>query len=181
MIIDGSRQPWGGDMTDTIKVATVQATPIFLDRDATTEKACGRIKEVGAAGASLAVFPETFIPTYPDWVWRVAAWDDDLLVRRLRDQSVAVPGPTTERLGQAAADAGVYVAMGVNESDGGTLYNTLLYFSPLGELVGRHRKLMPTGGERGVWGMGDGSTLDVVETPFGVIGGLICWENYMPL
>jgi nitrilase len=162
-------------------VAAVQASPVFLDRDATTEKACALIKEAGTAGASLIVFPETFIPTYPDWVWRLPAWSDDEYVGRLRAESVTVPSPTTERLGQAAAEAGAYVAMGVNELDGGTLYNTLLYFSPDGEIVGRHRKLMPTGGERSVWGMGDGSTLDVVKTPFGVIGGLICWENYMPL
>jgi nitrilase len=168
-------------MPDPITVAAVQATPVFLDREATTEKACALIKEAGASGASLIVFPETFIPTYPDWVWRVPAWNDDAFVARLRAESVAVPSPTTERLGEAAAAAGAYVAVGVCEIDASTLYCTLLYFSPTGELVGRHRKLMPTGGERTVWGMGDGSTLDVVETPFGVIGGLICWENYMPL
>jgi nitrilase len=165
----------------SVAVAAVQASPVFLDRDATTEKACALIKEAGAAGASLIVFPETFIPTYPDWVWRLPAWNDDVFVARLRAESVAVPSPTTERLAEAAAEGGAYVAMGVNEIEGATLYNTLLYFSPQGELMGRHRKLMPTGGERTVWGMGDGSTLDVVDTPFGVVGGLICWENYMPL
>jgi nitrilase len=92
-----------------------------------------------------------------------------------------VPGPTVERLAAAAAEAGAYVAVGVNEVQGGTLYNTLLYFDPDGQLVQRHRKLMPTGGERTVWGMGDGSGLGVVRTPFGVVGGLLCWENYMPL
>ena len=92
-----------------------------------------------------------------------------------------MPSAATDRLGAAAAEAGVYLAIGVNERDGGTLYNTLLYFAPDGTLAGRHRKLMPTGGERPIWGMGDGSTLDVVSTPFGVVGGLICWENYMPL
>jgi nitrilase len=166
---------------EAAKIALVQAAPVFLDRDATTAKACRLIKEAAAEGASLVVFPETFIPTYPDWVWRVAAWNDDTLVTRLRDQSVEIPSPTTVALGEAAAASGVYVAMGVNELDGGTLYNSLLYFAPTGELVGRHRKLMPTGGERTIWGMGDGSTLDVVTTPFGVVGGLICWENYMPL
>jgi nitrilase len=114
-------------------------------------------------------------------VWRAAAWSDSRFVTRLRDQSVAIPSETTRRLAEAAADAGAYVAIGINEVEGGSLYNTLLYLSPDGELVGRHRKLMPTGGERTVWGMGDGSTLDVVDTPFGVVGGLICWENYMPL
>jgi nitrilase len=168
-------------MPEPITIAAIQAAPVFLDRAATTDKACALIKEAGAAGASLAVFPETFIPTYPDWVWRLPAWEDGRFVTRLRAESVAVPSDTTKRLGEAAAEAGMYVAMGVNEIDGGSLYNTLLYFAPTGELVGRHRKLMPTGGERTVWGMGDGSTLDVVPTPFGVVGGLICWENYMPL
>ena len=171
----------GGVMPEPVTIAAIQAAPVFLDRAATTDKACALIKEAGAAGASLAVFPETFIPTYPDWVWRLPAWEDGRFVTRLRAESVAVPSETTTRLGEAAAEAGMYVAMGVNEIDGGSLYNTLLYFAPTGELVGRHRKLMPTGGERTVWGMGDGSTLDVVQTPFGVVGGLICWENYMPL
>jgi nitrilase len=166
---------------ESVKVAAVQAAPVFLDRDATTAKACGLIKEAGAGGASLVVFPETFVPTYPDWVWRVPAWNDGAFVDRLRVESVAVPSPVTQQLGEAAAEAGTYVAIGVNEIDGATLYNTLLYFSPAGDVVGRHRKLMPTGGERTVWGMGDGSTFDVVETPFGIVGGLICWENYMPL
>jgi nitrilase len=162
-------------------VAAVQATPVFLDRDATVEKVCALVKEAASHGASLIAFPETFVPTYPDWVWRAAAWHDGRYVRRLYDQSVAVPSAATERLGAAAAESGVYAAVGVNEVEGGTLYNTLLYFAPDGALVGRHRKLMPTGGERTVWGMGDGSTLGVVDTPFGVVGGLICWENYMPL
>jgi nitrilase len=162
-------------------IAAVQAAPVFLDREATTEKACALTKEAAAGGASLVVFPEAFVPTYPDWVWRLPAWDDERFMVRLLDQAVAVPGPTTDRLGEAAGEAGVYLAIGVDEIDGGTLYNTLLYFAPDGELVGRHRKLMPTGGERSVWGYGDGSTLSVVPTPFGVVGGLLCWENYMPL
>jgi nitrilase len=168
-------------MTGPVTVAAVQATPVFLDREATVDKACRLIKEAAGAEASLIAFPETFVPTYPDWVWRLPAWQDDALIARLYRESVTVPGPTVERLGTAAAEAGAYVAIGVNEIDGGTLYNSLLYLGPDGDLLGRHRKLMPTGGERTVWGMGDGSTLDVVRTPFGVVGGLICWENYMPL
>jgi nitrilase len=164
-----------------VTVAAVQATPVFLDRAATTDKACALVKEAGAAGASLVVFPETFIPAYPDWVWRRPAWDDQAFVERLYANSVPIPGPTVDQLAAAATDSGVYIAMGVNEIDGGTLYNTLLYVGPGGSLLGRHRKLMPTGGERLVHGMGDGSTLNVVRTPFGVLGGLICWENYMPL
>ena len=162
-------------------VAVAQAAPIFLDRDATIDKACALIKEAGANNAALLLFPETFVPAYPDWVWRLPAWSDGRFVRRLYDQAVTVPSPATERIGAAARESAMYVAIGVNELDGGTLYNTLLYFDPQGELVVRHRKLMPTGGERTVWGYGDGSTLGVVPTPFGVVGGLICWENYMPL
>ena len=165
----------------TATVAVVQASPVFLDRDATVEKTCALVKEACAHDASLVLFPETFIPAYPDWVWRVPAWNDGRFMRRLYAEAVAVPGPATDRLAEAAREAAAYIAVGVNEIDGGTLYNTLLYFAPDGELVGRHRKLMPTGGERTVWGYGDGSTLDVVSTPFGVVGGLICWENYMPL
>ena len=162
-------------------LAAVQATPVFLDRQATTEKACALVAEAGAAGASLVVFPEAFIPAYPDWVWRLPAWQDDRFVERLLDQAVAIPGPTTDLLARAAREAGVTVAVGVNEIAGGTLYNTLLYLSPDGEVAGLHRKLMPTGGERSVWGYGDGSSLSAIRTPLGVVGGLICWENYMPL
>lgn len=164
-----------------VMVAAVQATPVFLDREATTDRACELIKLAGSHGAELIAFPEAFIPTYPDWVWRTPAWTDNAFVDRLYAQSVAVPGPTVDRLAAAAADSSAYVVMGVNEIEGGTLYNTLLYFDPEKGLVQRHRKLMPTGGERTVWGMGDGSELGVIQTPFGVVGGLICWENYMPL
>jgi nitrilase len=162
-------------------VAAVQAAPVFLDREATVAKACSLIAEAGAHGASLAVFPEAFVAGYPDWVWRTPAWQDGKFARRLAASAVQVPSAATDQLAKAAAEAGCYVAIGVNELDGGTLYNTLLYFTADGTLAGRHRKLMPTGGERTIWGAGDGSTLDVVETPFGTVGGLICWENYMPL
>lgn len=165
----------------TTTVAAVQATPVFLDREATTDKAVSLISAAAEAGAGLVVFPEAFIPTYPDWVWRLPAWADAPFAGRLYAESVEVPGPTVARLAEAARASGVYVAIGVNERSGATLYNTLLYLAPDGTLVGAHRKLMPTGGERTIWGVGDGSTLDVVRTPFGVIGGLLCWENYMPL
>src|SRR4051794_38876422 len=110
-----------------VRVAAVQATPVFLDRAATTDKACGLIKEAAGAGASLVVFPETFIPTYPDWVWRRPPWSDGPFVERLYENSVAIPSETVEQLSAAAAEAGAYVAMGINEIEGGTLYNTLLY------------------------------------------------------
>jgi nitrilase len=170
-------------VVERLIVAAVQATPVFLDRDATVGKCAALVKEAAGNGARLMVFPETFVPTYPDWVWRVAAWDgpSQELFGRLREQSVEVPSPATKALGAAAKRAKAYVSVGVNELDGSTLFNTQLMFAPDGSLIGRHRKLMPTGGERLVWGMGDGSTLEVYDTPYGRIGGLICWENYMPL
>jgi nitrilase len=169
----------------SVKVAAVQAAPVFLDRDATVDKAAGLVDTAAAAGAALVVFPETFVPTYPDWVWRTRPFDGiaSALYAHLVDQSVVIPSPTTDALGAAADRAGVYLSIGVNERDpnGSTLYNTQLMFGPDGALLARHRKLVPTGGERLVWGGGDGSTLDVVDTPFGRVGGLTCWENYMPL
>jgi nitrilase len=164
-----------------VTVAAVQATPVFLDREATTDKVCALVKEAAGHGAELIVFGESFIPAYPDWVWRTPAWSDNEFVKRLYANAVSVPGATLQRVADAAAEASAYVVVGVTEVDGGTLYNTLLYLGPDGSLVQRHRKLMPTGGERTVWGMGDGSELGVVTTPFGVVGGLLCWENYMPL
>ncbi|WQQ28538.1 carbon-nitrogen hydrolase family protein [Nocardioides bizhenqiangii] len=164
-----------------VTVAAVQATPVFLDREATADKVCSLVKEAAASGAELIVFGESFIPAYPDWVWRTPAWSDSDFVKRLYANAVSVPGPVLQRIGEAAAAANAYVVVGVTEVDGGTLYNTLLYIGPDGRLLQRHRKLMPTGGERTVWGMGDGSELGVVSTPFGVVGGLLCWENYMPL
>jgi nitrilase len=168
-----------------VKAAAVQATPVFLDLDATLKKALALIDEAASEGAGLILFPEAFLPTYPEWVWRGTVWDEvaQALYGRLLENAIVVPGPVTEAVGEAAARAGAYVAMGVNEREqhGGTVYNTLLTFGPDGSLLGKHRKLMPTGGERLVWGMGDGSTLPVYDTPYGRLSGLICWENYMPL
>lgn len=170
-------------MTRPVRVAAVQAAPVFLDREATVRRVAELAAEAAGEGAELIAFPEAFVPTYPDWVWRTAAWSDGPWYRRLVDQAVTVPSPTTDRLGRIARDAGAWLSIGVNELDerGATLYNTLLYFASDGSLAGRHRKLVATGGERTVWGPGDGSTLTVLDTPFGRLGGLICWENYMPL
>src|SRR3954452_15620389 len=162
-------------------VAAVQAAPVFLDRDATVERIGMLTKEAAGAGAKLVAFPEGFVPTYPDWVWRTNPWADGEWYARWIDQCVDVPGPACDALGDIARDTDVYLAVPVNERDGGTVYNTILYFAPDGTLLGKHRKLVATGGERLVWGMGDGSTLPVFDTPFGRLGGLICWENYMPL
>ncbi len=172
----------------SFKVAAVAATPVFLDREATVEKACELIATAAREGARLIVFPETFIPTYPMWVWEIPSSETQLIAElhaELMAQSVEIPGPATERLGQAARDAGAYVVMGVNEpvtdTRGSSLYNTTVYFGDDGRILGRHRKLVPTAPERLVWTPGDGSTLDVFETSLGRLGGLICWENYMPL
>jgi nitrilase len=171
-----------------IKIAVVQAAPVVLDREATVSKACELVAEAGRSGAHLVVFPEAFIPTYPDWVWRIPPGQHRVLAdmyAELLEQSVEIPGPVTEELSKAARQAGVYVAMGLNErnaqASNASLYNTLLYIGPEGELLGKHRKLVPTAPERMVWAQGDGSTLEVYDTSLGKLGGLICWENYMPL
>jgi nitrilase len=169
-------------------VAAVQASPVFLDRAATVEKACSLIAEAGAHGARLAVFPEGFIPAYPLWAWFIPAGETHALrelYAELLEQSVSIPGAATDRLCAAAREAGIAVAMGINErnteASGTTLYNSLLYIGADGRLLGSHRKLVPTAGERLVHGQGDGSTLEVYDLPIGRLGGLICWENYMPL
>src|SRR5256885_1208769 len=162
-------------------VAAVQAAPVFLDREATIEKVGTLTKEAAGHGAHLVAFPEGFVPTYPDWVWRTTPWADGEWYARWVDQCVDVPGPACDALGAIAREHELYLAVPVNERDGGTVYNTILTFGPDGALLAKHRKLVATGGERLVWGMGDGSTLAVIDTPFGRVGGLICWENYMPL
>lgn len=174
--------------TDTFKIAAVQARPEFLDLEASVRKACRLIREVGEAGADLAVFPEAFLPGYPLWVWFIPPGHTHPLreaYAALHANSISIPGPETEALGKAASEFGVTVAMGVNErnSEGSdsSLYNTLLFIGPDGSILGRHRKMIPTAGERMVWGRGDGSDLEVYSLPFGKLGGLICWENYMPL
>ncbi|MGQ0520065.1 MAG: carbon-nitrogen hydrolase family protein [Actinomycetota bacterium] len=160
----------------------MQATPAFLDRGATVERLIASIEDAAAADAQLIVFPEAIVPGYPDWVWRLPAWSDREWYQRLWDQAVDIPGPVTAALGAAACRAGAWVAVGVNERvPSGTLYNSLVYLDPDGEVAGIHRKLIPTGGERTVWGHGDGSTLTVVDMGFARVGGLLCWENLMPL
>ncbi len=168
----------------TVTVAAVQAAYVLMDRDATLAKVESLLADPAVMAADLVVFPEAFVPGTPIWIDSQPIWDgDEQWFAMLADQAVVVPSETTDRLGSAAAEAGVYLVIGVQERDpdGSTIYNTLLYFDPEGTLLGKHRKLMPTGSERTVWGMGDGSTLDTYPTPFGRLGGLICWENYMPL
>jgi nitrilase len=168
-------------------VAAAQIAPVFMDRKATIAKACEAIAEAAKGGAKIVVFPEALVPGYPDWVWTtppgVRGDVISSMYGELLDQAVTIPGPATDALCRAAKKAGVYVVIGVDElsEPGGSLYNTLVYISDKGEVMGRHRKLVPTMSERLVWAPGDGSTLDVYETPYGRLGGLICWENYMPL
>ncbi len=166
-----------------VVVAAVQAAPVVLDKAATLQRVHTLTHEAAARGAGLVVFPEAFVPGYPDWVWRTPAWSPtaQACYRRLAAEAVVVPGPDLDRLGATARTAGVHLAVGVDERHGSTLYNTLLVLGPDGTLLHRHRKLMPTGGERLVWGYGDGSSLRVLPTPAGRIGALVCWENYMPL
>ncbi|MDR7521953.1 MAG: carbon-nitrogen hydrolase family protein [Armatimonadota bacterium] len=179
-----------GDQFARVRVAVVQAAPVLLDREATVERVGRLIDRAAAGGARLVLFPEAFIPAYP-WGVRFGtriggrtlegrkAW------ARYWANAVEVPGPVTDAIGAAARRAQAYVAVGVIERDQtfsrGTLYCTLIYVGPDGSLLAKHRKLVPTAGERFIWGMGDGSTLPVLQTPYGRLGGLICWENYMPL
>jgi len=171
------------DVLPKYVAAAVQAAPVFLDREATIDKATGLIAEAGKAGARIIVFPETWVPMYPFWHSTPSVFSGKLFARLYRN-AVEVPSAATDRIGAAARDAGAYVVMGVNERDTaarGTLYNTMLWFSPDGALVHRHRKLVPTFTERTIWGMGDGSDLDVMDTPLGRLGGLICWEHQITL
>jgi len=161
---------------------------VFLDRDASIDKACGLIREAAAGGATLAVLPEAFVPGYPLWVWLIPPGRTHplrALFTELHRNSITIPGPETKRLGEAAADSGMTVAIGVNERNSeasdSTLYNTLLYIGSNGEVLGKHRKLIPTAGERLVWGQGAEASLEVFHLPFGRLSGLLCWENYMPL
>ena len=166
-------------------VAAIQTPAVYLDSMACAKRAAERIAEAADHDAWLAVFPETFIPgdpLYHDY----AALDSEpfkLLERRFAEQAITVPGLETECIAEACRAHHLTVAIGVTERPplSGTLYNTLLYFGPDGTILGRHRKLMPTYNERMVWGMGDGTTLRTIQTPQAVVGGLICWENFMPL
>ncbi|HMB96902.1 MAG TPA: carbon-nitrogen hydrolase family protein [Balneolaceae bacterium] len=175
-------------MTKRFKAAIAQLSPIFLDREKTVEKACSAILEAGENGAKLIVFPEAFISGYPDWVWLIpnskgAALNE--LYIKLVENAVSVHDQSMDQLCKVAKEAGINVVMGMNErnseSSGASLFNSLLFINDLGEIMGKHRKLIPTGGERLVWAQGKGDTLRSYQTTAGKLAGLICWENYMPL
>ena len=180
------RQVLGG--REKVKVAVIQASPVFMDKEKTIEKACCLIKEAGSNGAELVTFSESYIPGYPAYYTAgyetpPHEWTDFMI--GLQDNSLHIPGEDTDILGEAAKEAGTYVVIGCNEIDdrpgSRTVYNTLLFLDRSGEVMGRHRKLMPTYTERIYWGQGDSSDIKVFDTEIGRIGGLICWENHMTL
>jgi nitrilase len=172
-----------------VRVACVQAEPVIMNREATLDRLAALTAEAKANGAQLVVFPETFIPAYPSSAWAkfLAGWADPRAkgaFAQLARESVEVPGPAADRLGAIARENEVWLVTGVNERDpsrSSTLYNALLYHAPDGSLALHHRKLVPTNHERLIWGQGDGGGLRALPTELGRIGGLICWENYMPL
>lgn len=170
-------------------VAVVQAGSVVMNKEKTVQKTVELIDEASQKNAKIILFPEAFIPAYPRGMAfgavvgsRTEQGRKDFAL--YSNNAITVPGPETEKIGIAVKKAGAYVVIGVIEKDeksGGTLYCSMIYFDSSGKLIGKHRKLKPTGSERLIWGEGDGSTLPVFETPYGTIGGLICWENYMPL
>lgn len=171
------------------RIAVIQRPPVFLDRDATLRTAIDALAEAAENGARLAVFPESFVPGYPAWMWRLRPGPDMALTERiharLRSSSVSLAEDELAPLRDAARRHKLAVVCGIHERDaefgGGTLYNTVVTIGADGALYNRHRKLMPTNPERMVWGTGDATGLKPVDTPCGRVGALICWESYMPL
>jgi len=179
-----------GNIVEKVKVAVIQASSVIFDKTASIEKACDLIEKAGNKGAKIVLLPEAFIPAYPrgfTFGMKIGSRNEEgrALWKRYWENAIEASGSEVKILGKAASDSGVYLSIGVIERDGAsggeTLYCSMFYFSPDGRLIGKHRKLKPTGSERLIWGEGDGSTLPVFSTEFGKIGGLICWENYMPL
>lgn len=170
-------------MTETsIKVAAVQAAPVFLDIGGSVDKACALILEAGRNGAKLIGFPESFIPAFPFWIFKAGPMGKAAdLYMRLRANAMQQGDRHMAKIAGAAREAGIYVCLSVTELDGGSLYLTQFWFDPAGNLVGKHRKLKPTGPERYIWGEGDGSMMPILNAPFGNLGGLQCWEHMVPL
>lgn len=174
------------DKTSMVRVAAVQASAVPFDSDSCVEKAIRLIGEAAQRGAKVIVFPEAFIAGYPKGLsyGLVVGARDPVGREEFRlylDSAIDVPGRHTQQLAEAAATHNAYVVIGAIEREGGTCYCTVLFFGPNGQLLGKHRKLMPTALERMIWGFGDGSTLTVIDSPYGKIGSVICWENYMPM
>ena len=182
----GARRNMSTGQQDRVKVAVVQAAPVAFDREKTLEKVRALAADAAKQGARLVLFPEAFVSAYPRGLDfgatvgdRSAAGREEF--RRYWESSVDVPGPAVDSLGRTARENSIYLVIGVIERDQGTLYCTVLFFAPDGSFLGKHRKIMPTGSERLVWGFGDGSTMPVFDTPLGKLGAVICWENYLPL
>ena len=171
-----------GDVYPKVKLAAAQAAPVWLNREATVQKACSLIEEAGRNGAQIVAFPEGYLPGFPDWFnWYMPRSPESIrFSKELIKNAIEVPSPATDELCAAARRAGVYVVMGMNERDPGTmgsLFNALLFISPEGEILGVHRKIVPTSTERLIHWFGDGTSLRTYETPYGALGGLICGEN----
>ncbi len=169
-----------------LRAAVVQAGSVPFDLERSLEKALDLTADAARAGAKLIVFPEAYLSGYPKEssfgaLVGLRSSEGRELYRRYADSAVDVPGPVVDKLARAATAAQAHVVVGVIERDGGTLYCTALFFSPNGQYLGKHRKLMPTASERLIWGFGDGSMLSVFETDIGRLGAVICWENYMPM
>lgn len=169
----------------TIKAAVIQTSSELFDTPATLQKMQRLCVDAASQGAKLAVFPEAFIGGYPKGInfgaqVGMRSPEGRKQFQRYFDCAINVPGPECKRMGEMAAEHQMYLVVGVIERDGGTLYCTVVYFDDQGQLIGKHRKTMPTAMERLIWGFGDGSTLEVMDTAIGKFSGVICWENYMP-
>lgn len=163
------------------RVAAVQGTPAYLDRAATAQIVAAHVEKSGD-DVDLVVFPESFLPGYPDWLWRKNPWSDAEWYARFQDQAVEIPGPALDPVREAARATATWVALGITErSPTGSLYNAVVYIDDAGEIAGLHRKLIPTGAERLVWANGQGPMLTVVDIGGVRVASLICWEAYMPL
>src|SRR5471032_461462 len=164
-----------------VKAAAVQISPVLYSRAGTVEKVVKKIRELGQQGVQFATFPETLVPYYPYFSFVMAPYAMGKEHQRLLEESVTVPSAETLAIGEAAKEANMVVSIGVNERDGGTIYNTQLLFDADGTLIQRRRKITPTYHERMIWGQGDGSGLRAVDTAVGRVGQLACWEHYNPL
>jgi nitrilase len=182
----GSTEMETASSAERVRVSVVQAAPVAFDRERTLEKVQALASDAARKGAQLVLFPEAFVSAYPrglDFGAVIGSRSDKGRedFRRYWESSVDVPGPAVEELGRVARENAIYLVIGVVERDHGTLYCSVLFFAADGSFLGKHRKIMPTGSERLVWGFGDGSTMPVLDTPLGRLGAVICWENYLPL
>lgn len=169
------------DNFPTVRVAAVQAAPVYLNLDATVEKTCKLVAEAAAQGAKVIAFPEAFIPGYPFWIWMGGIEYGLKFYMQLYKNAVEIPSKAVQKLSEAAKTNKVYVCVSVTEKDNASLYLTQLWFDPNGNLIGKHRKFKATNAEKTVWGDGDGSMAPVFKTEYGNLGGLQCWEHILPL